>query len=320
MWILIRFGFVAFLFLVRMVWRRQGVEQRTLYGEYPRVLLTKSKNVGSGADRQSVLTKLFWGLEVRTPLVFSLHHETSWDRVVKWFGLAREVQTGDAEFDREVYVTGDHPALHRLLAENPRLRGAIRQLLARTARRIFSDGHRLWVDSAELSHASNEELQTLAMIAGILRREGPPGRWVFDRFLWTAMLVEVLVWSVAFYGAPGVIEQLHRWYVLGQGPEYFDLWALAKAGLIAAGVALAGMSVLVVLLLRGSSRGHRVLAECFLVMLFGLPFAGIQAVADFNRSRDQAAPQMQEYRIAAIETYVPGGNWISEGRKHRRAF
>lgn len=301
MWVVIRLSFAACVFLMRLVWRRQGVERTAVFGRYRSVLFIKRKKVGRGRARHAVMTKLYWGLEVKTPLVFSVHRETRWDRAMKWLGLAREMQTGDGAFDRAVYVAGDHPALHRLLTENAGLRDACRQLLAKTARRIFSDGRRLWVESADLSHASREELLVLSGIATIIQREGQQGRWVFDRFLWTAIGLEALVWSLALYGAPGLIELAYDIYVKGESRTYFDYWGVARPGLIAAIVAFAGLAVLMILLLRGSSRGHRVLAECFLVMLLGLPFAGIQAVIDFNASHQPVAPQLHEYRVAAKE-------------------
>lgn len=320
MWVLIRLGFAALVFLARALWRRQGVERANVYADTRQVLFTKRKTVGPRGDRHEIIAKIFWGLEVKTPLVFSLHRESRGDRVAKWLGLVSELQTGDEEFDGQIYVAGDHPVLHRLLTENARLRAAIRSLMARTAARVFCDGRILWVESAELSHASAEDLRTLHGIVGILRQQAPArGHWLFDRFLWTAILVEALVWSLALYGAPTLIEMLYRENVLGQGRMYFDYWALAKPGLLAAGAAFAAVFGLVVVLLRGSSRGHRVLAECGVVLVLGLPLSGTQAVADFNRSRDTAPPQVHEYRVAKKEersrrSSKPG--WWSGHRLH----
>lgn len=300
MWVLVRIGFALVVFLTRALWRRRGIERASVYADTRQVLSTDRRTVGPRGDRVEIIARLFWGLEVRTPLVFSLHRESRWDRAVKWLGLVRELQTGDEAFDRDVYVAGDHPALHRLLAENARLRAAIRGLLAKSAARIFCDGRILWVESADLAHASSEDLRTLHGIAGILQRNGPPrGRWFLDRFLWTAVLVEALAWSAALYGTPGAIELLYRTEVLGEGRAFFDYWAVARPGLVAAGGAWAVLLGLAVLLLRGSSRGRRVLAECVVVLSLGLPLSGVQAVVDFNASRDTAPPRVHEYRVAA---------------------
>jgi hypothetical protein len=302
MWVLIRFAFAGLVFLTRLLWHRQGVEQASVYADTRRLLYQQRKTEGPPGDRQKVVVKIFWGLEVKTPLVFSLHRETGWDRAIKWLGLGRELQTGDAEFDRSIYVNGDHPALHRLLTEDAKLRADIRVLMARTAARIFSDGRALWVESARLEHASSDDLRTLYRIVGAIRQHGPsPGTRHFDWFLWTAIGLEALVWSLALYGAPALVEVLHSDNVLRHGRMYFDNWALARTGLIAAGAAFVVVFGLALVLMRGSCRGRRVLAECFLVLLLGLPWSGITAVSYFNRSRDTAPAQVHEYLITKKE-------------------
>ncbi|HUR57497.1 MAG TPA: hypothetical protein VM029_07295, partial [Opitutaceae bacterium] len=115
MWVLARFGFAGLVFLFRVFWRRQGVERSALYRDTRRVILTKKSKVGDGL-------KVWWGLALKTPLVFAMTRESAWDRVFKFLGVSTELQTGDEEFDRKIYVAGDHPALHRLLSEDPALR------------------------------------------------------------------------------------------------------------------------------------------------------------------------------------------------------
>lgn len=66
-------------------------------------------------------------------------------------------------------------------------------------------------------------------------------------------------------------------------------------GGVAAGALFAALLALIALLLRGSSRGHRILVESALVLLLSLPAAGLQLAGDTNRALDEAAP----VRIAA---------------------
>ncbi|AOS43336.1 hypothetical protein Verru16b_00379 [Lacunisphaera limnophila] len=302
MWVLIRFAFAAVVFVTRLLWRRQGVEQSSVFADTRQVLFTKSKTVGRGRNRHKELVKLYWGLECPTTLVFSLRTESGVDRFLKAMGLTMEVETGDEAFDRRVFVEGDHPTLQRLLEEDTGFRTAVSTLMARDAARIFSDGRHLWVESAKLEHAAREDLQTLHRIVGVLRRaEREAGPRRFDRFLWTAIGVEALVWSVALYGVPGLVEVLHREIALGHGRMYFDPWALVEPGLRVAVGAFVALLGVVVGLLRGSSRGRRVMAECGLVLLIGLPLSGIQVVDDYNRSRDAAPVAVHEYRVTAKE-------------------
>jgi len=59
-------------------------------------------------------------------------------------------------------------------------------------------------------------------------------------------------------------------------------------GLAAAAGMFAILLGLIVLWMRGSSRGHRVIVESALVLLLGLPVTGIQIVGDTNRALDDA--------------------------------
>lgn len=285
MWILARLAFLGLVFLCRAFWRRQGVDQSVLYRGTRRVTFTK-KN------------KIYWGLELKTPLVFALTQEGRWDRMSKFFGLATELQTGDETFDRKVYVAGDHPALHRLLVEDAELRRRIVGLFNRGARRIFSDGRHLWVEPVEPSHASDQDLAELLGICGALERGEPTGRhWLMDPFLGKAIAVEALVWTVALYGAPSQVELLYRSYVLGEEQLYLDLWALLRPSLMLAAGLFVGLMGLIVLFLRGSSRGHRIMLESIVVLGLGLPLSGIQVISDYNLGQDPSASRQDVYQV-----------------------
>ena len=298
MWVLARFGFAGLVFLFRMLWRRQGVEQSTMYRDTRRVTFAKRKTTGSGLNQQRVITKVYWGLELKTPIVFALTGESLWDRIFKFLGVAAELQTGDPEFDRKIYVAGDHPALHRVLRDDARVRSRIVALFARGARRIFCDGRRLWVESADVGYPSDGELDNLHGLHVAVKQAAPGrGHWLLDPFLWTAIAIEAVVWSIALYGVPAFVEQLYRGEVRGEMQRYFDWAALVKPGLMLAAGVFVVLFGFIVLLMRGSSRGHRILVESFLVLAIGLPVSAMQAISDFNISRDASAPREFEYRI-----------------------
>lgn len=306
MWVLARFAFLGLVFLYRACWRRQGVDQSTLYRGTRRVTFTKND-------------KLYWGLEFKTPLIFTLTREDGWDRGWKFFGLTTELQTGDRAFDQTVYVAGDHPALHRLLAGEAELRRRIVGLFDRGARRIFSDGAHLWVEPTESAHASDQDLAELLGIRGVLQRGEPSGyRWFSDPFLLKAIAVEALVWTVALYGAPAQIEQLYRSHVLGEEQHFLDLWTLLRPSLLlAAGVFVALMG-LVVVVLRGSSRGHRVILEGALVLGICLPLSGLQAITDYSRAQYLSAPRQDVYRV--IGKWNTGIKWRNRDNWRRPSY
>ena len=313
MWILARLGFAFLVFLFRALWRRQGIDQSVLYRDTRRVTLAKHRK---DENRQRVIKKIYWGLALKTPLVFALTREGWWDRVWKVLGLATELETGDEGFDRKIYVAGDHPALHRLLTENARLREQIVNLFARGAVRIFSDGGHLWVESAELAYPSDRDLDELYGIYVALRDGGPArGHWLLDGFLWKAVVVEALVWSVALYGVPALVERLYREYVLGEGQRFPDLWALAQLGLGLAAAVFVVLVGLIVVWLHGSSRGHRIIAESVVVLGLGLPFSAIEVVSDVNISQDTSAPRQHEYRV--MEKWSTGGGRKISGKRRK---
>lgn len=317
MWVLARFGFAALVFIFRALWRRKGVDQSIHYRDTRRVTRAKHTTTGPRGDRQRVITKIYWGLALKTPLVFALTREGWWDRVWKALGLATEVETGDAGFDRKIYVAGDHPALHRLLTEDAGLRERIVNLFSRGAVRIFSDGGHLWVESAELAYPSDRDLNELYGIYVALRDGGPTrGHWLLDRFLWKAVMVEAAVWSVALYGVPAMVEGLYREYVLGEAQRYLDLWALAQPGLGLAAVAFVVLMGVIIVWLHGSSRGHRIIAESVVVLGLGLPFSAIEVISDVNISHDTSAPRQLEYRV--VDKWKSGGSGRGTQQGRRR--
>jgi len=202
------------------------------------------------------------------------------------------------DFDRKVYVTCDEPALRRLLSENARVRQIIVGLLARGAVRVFSDGKGLWVEGSQPEFPSDRELAELYEAFVVLRDGGPARRrWWADSFLWKAVGMAALVWSVALYGAPAGLEKLHREIVGGGGQLHLDEWALVYPSLWLAGALLIGLMGLILVLMYGSSRGHRIIAESVAVLVFGLPSTAMEATSDFNITYDRSAARVDDYRV-----------------------
>src|SRR5687768_2632914 len=60
-------------------------------------------------ERKGKVTRFSMGTPLEAPW-FRLSREGGLDRFFKAIGMAREAESGDPEFDRLVYVAGDHPA------------------------------------------------------------------------------------------------------------------------------------------------------------------------------------------------------------------
>ncbi len=92
---------------------------------------------------------------VPRPMSIKLARETVADRVAKQRGVAREVQTGDAAFDAEVYVdtpSADDVVLHVLAA--PALRAGVRTLIDEGLIRLVLDDERQRVTATLSTFAS----------------------------------------------------------------------------------------------------------------------------------------------------------------------
>lgn len=74
---------------------------------------------------------------------FEVTRERLEDRFWKWIGLVREIQTGDAEFDREFFLASDQVGFARAAFASAQVREAIRSLGAVRVRRVVLEQGRL---------------------------------------------------------------------------------------------------------------------------------------------------------------------------------
>jgi hypothetical protein len=302
MWIVIRLLLALFGFLMRQ-WRRRralGKARGAHEGEPYFVHEVKDK---------SSVKSISIGMALAAPTWIRMHRESRFDRFCKRLGVANERETGAADFDDQVYVTCDHLGVSTILAREAKLRAAILAAMGLRgagegdsvgeddsliepappgAKQISYDGTAVWMEDIAASEATPEILSRMAALhaasapIGDTKRQGR----FSDPFLWKALIVEGLVWGIAGYAAGAVLGNIVH-------PEDLHVWPsqLVWAGL---GVALGALILLIALLvlwLRGSSRGHVVLAESAVVLTLGLPLASIQLVADTNRALDEAPAQ-----------------------------
>jgi hypothetical protein len=237
---------------------------------------------------------------IGTPLVapwFRLTREAHLDRFFKAIGMAREAETGDREFDRLVYVAGDHPAVHQLLRQSAPARAAIRAVLAAGFVRISSNGACLTLEHPEARGPTADELKLLVPLrAALVKWEGPGSSRFLDRFQWKVVAVEAAVWSIVAYAAGSVIDRLFN-----REDYHVQLMPLVQRGLIAALLLFLFLFTAIAMFLRRSSRGHRILVESALLLALGLPVAGVQVVSDLNRALDGGDEVVVTRRIEDVE-------------------
>jgi len=296
MWILFRLGLAVVAFAARLSVRfkhRKGVP--TAVGDQT-VLLAQRETLNK-------TTNYFMGVELEVPIWFRLHRETDRDRWFKRVGLATEIETGDEDFDRFVYVVCDHPMFAGLLERSKEARSLISELLWAGITRIEYSGGVLWCTTKR--KPSEHELSLVARLGKALAplRDDSSSRFA-DPFLRKALLVEGVVWSIAAFAVSSLVVTLSLPEIYLTDASYLLPGLSIAAGLFA--LLLSG----VWLLFRGSSRGHRLIIESAVVLALGLPVAGIQIFDDLNRGLDSS-----ELKIQAKGSECQRRVSISSGRR-----
>ena len=295
MWIVIRLVLAAIGFAIRQFARNRQPSASGTLGDTPYfVNLNKHKGTIRGFSI---------GMDRPTPTWIRFHAESRADRLFKAIGIANETQTGDPEFDRRVYVTCDHPHVATVLTETAALRHAILAMFDDGYHRILFDGTVVWADCKSNQGPADRDVELLKAVwlASTRLSDAPAGRTA-DRFLWKALVVEGVIWSLAGYAIGGGLEAVFSRADVHVFPS--QLWTTAMAVALAA---FAALLMVIVVWLRGSSRGHRVIIESALVLLVAMPLTSVQVVADTNRALDRSAPTIVEHQFERCET-----------RRHRR--
>ena len=243
------------------------------------------------------VTRIDMGLALEGPVFFHLTPESSLDRLFKHLGVAEEIQADDSRFDRRVYIACDHPFLAVILRRNAAARAAILSIFNCGFKRIWTDGHVLWIRTsthAEISPGSWRLLTNLRESIKTLQSELP--HRFKDPFVWKALCIEALTWSIAGYAITAATE-----YIIVKQDCHLDPDAVMHTGIVAAVVLFVLLLLLIGLVLRKSSRGHRIIIESAILLALSLPVAGIQLVSDLNRGLDRAPSKIETRTIKGVE-------------------
>ena len=285
MWIALRLAVIVVAFIARYVtlWYRPGSEGT--HGGLPWYQKLEKTKKGD-------IVSFEVGVEMRAKVLFRLQREEASDRWFKSMGLAEEFQTGDAKFDNMVYVACDHPALHRALKDNRKAREKIEEMLEAGYSRIWSDGNALWTKRLSKTPPGPKDLDRLAALHAALGGMKTGWRFFSDPYNARVVAVEALTWSLFGYALAGFIE-----YWFEGSYVHMDPYSLLVPGAVATVVLVAGLLAVVWWLLKGSSRGHRILVEGVVLIALSAPVAGIQVVSDVNRSLDRSPPTASSWTV-----------------------
>ncbi len=228
------------------------------------------------------------GMERRSPTWLRCHAESAVDRAFKRLRIANEVQTGDERFDDLVYVTCDHPYIQALLAESPELRDATAAVIDAGYKRVVFNGSTVAIERDSDSGPRPSDFALLKQLhtASARLEDEMPSRFG-DPFLWKALIAEGVFWSVVGY-AIGAFASM----AFHNEDFHLSRTAVVNTGLMVAAVAYLVLTGLIILMMRGSSRGHRVIVEGAVLLLLALPVSAIQITGDTNRALDDGPPTL----------------------------
>ncbi len=239
-------------------------------------------------DKQDKITGYQLGFSLQTDVPFQIDAESTASAFFTWLGISREFKTGDEHFDRKVYLGCDHPLLLQALQQQEPARQAILALLQLSgAKKIWSDGINLWFSRACEHPSASAEQQLLLQLVRALAPVAEATRQQPTPFFWRYLTIEAVVWGIFGYAGVAFAE----YYFVGTD-YHLDSTAVLQTGLIASLLVFAGLMLLIMMLLRGSSRSHQIVTESFVLLLLALPLCGVQLVSDLNRSQDQAKTEM----------------------------
>jgi len=296
MWIFIKLVGMIVAYFVRLSsvrWDRfSGGESEIIDGIPFKVVKIKNK--------QNVLSTSFV-FEFKTKTIFKLSPESRIDKFFKSIDFSEEIQTGDNQFDDLIYIACDHIQFRQKIVSDSRLRDLIKIFFNRAGRSIKTNGTTL-VFNIKGDISADPQLKQLALQIQKIFTElnQKPPHEMMDPFVIKAMVAEACVWSFGIYALLSFLDIL----LVNNQDVHFNKWLIIKSGLVL-GLTLVALALLLVyLFFRGSSRGHRIFVESFIVLLLTVPMGGIGFVYDLNTGLDRSPAVQVQLRINNLERKV----------------
>lgn len=258
-------------------------------GECGGVSYTASFHPGSRHRRRCLRLTV----AMAVPYSFSVRREGFFDVFCKRVGISAEVQTGEAAFDRDFYITSDDPLSVGACFSVPEVRRSVARLFDAGFSEVSHDAGGItaaWYgfrpDEGKGQDFVRRAAETLVAITKaapvevpVSPRETGWGAWKTRRSFFTGAAV--------FLAAGGLA--LWVWGELRYPP--LDVSALFSESLKFSLPLLALFLWCATLHLRGRSASHRSLRDIFLIALFGWPFFvfGVMLFANGALDREEAA-------------------------------
>lgn len=260
-------------------------------------------------------------IEVAHPsgISFELRLEAPSDRATKALGLAVEPVTGDAEFDRAVYIEADDPAVVAALRRDE-LRAGVWQALAGGVERIRASGRKLWArwsppPTVAEAPRVRETALLLARLAQQIDRITPTRRRAasLPAFLGGAFeshhLLEWVPMTALFLGFFSIWNDPPRLFLDDVFGELLLLGALAGCA----------WTALAVSILRSRAEGARRLPIIAPAAICGFAMLAPPLTERLNRWTDRSQPVFHVVDVLETKCRSERRRWGS-GRMRRRAW
>jgi len=247
-----------------------------------------------------------------------IYREGGFERIGKRLGFNREVQTGDEEFDREVYLDTPLPAAAvRDITGRPAFRRGVLTLLQQGFGAVEIDHDGLSIDkdvehSEELARPRlDQTISAVALVATSLREIDPA---------WSRHRRSEWPWWLAGIGAVAAVAGVVALIVANK------VWpptgiGLVLLGLGGGGVAWAAAVALLIRLLWGRTDALFHLTLSGVLLLVALPSLGAAGLVALNGALDRSPPVVHQTVLRNKATSVYRGVRVGILRsRHRRYY
>jgi len=293
MWLVIKLIMAGVGFAVRLLARNHS-----LFGGQSTELVVDGLDceVVVQSHKGKVHSTLF-GFEFERPVIFKLSKEKWIDQAFKFLGIADEIQTGDQSFDKQIYVASDNEAFKEELREDSTSRKLILELFEKGCGSITCNGKMTWFRFKEDRSSQLDLAKTCAQLHRQVSDFGRNPKSLFsDPFAMKVLLTESVIWSLAAYAATSFFEGVY----LKEQDLHLDHYPILRQGLWLGALLALALFLAIVFFLKGSSRGHRILVESFLVLGLSLPAGGLSLISDLNTHFDQSFPVVLDATVTDL--------------------
>lgn len=252
------------------------------------------------------------GVTAPTAYDFSFKPEKWRDWLSKRIGFSVEYQTGDAQFDKSVYILSNDARIHSALSQNAALRSDILRIFKVVAPRsavlkeVRCSGGRLWAHYKLKTELNPDKIPVLAgqvvpalsrLTADLARAKVAGKSRLYDKFVLRAAIILAISTGLALNGAAHLFRLLFIPIPFTADNSTLILWSLY------CGAALLVLSV--VLFLGRSARAHVVLIEVLLVGSLGAVLTSFVELRDLNMEWD-LQPAVS-YEVSTVSKRISSG-------------